>query len=129
AYANPNASAHLDPMSYRDPSGPIHIDVNWGNFSQLSDYEQASALFHELMHLLFGGHNAKNKQYSRYDEDDRTTACEHLCFRPAGTTKCSCATCLGTTSCDQRCAIHPDCDPQLGFTCPCPTGPNAGKVF
>jgi hypothetical protein len=129
SYKDP-CEAHLDPASYRDPTAPIHIDVDYGCFTtQLSDYEQAKTLFHELMHVLVGGHNLNNQTYSRYEEADRTTACENLCFGPDPTSKCSCATCLGTTTCDQRCSIHPECDPQLGFACPCPTGPNAGKLF
>jgi len=129
AYISTVNTAHLDPASYLDPTRPIRIDIDWGDFSQLSDYEQASALFHELMHALFGGHNAKFFTYSRYEEIDRVVACENLCFGPAEVSKCSCATCLGTTDCDQRCHVLPDCDPQMGFVCPCPAGPNAGKIF
>jgi hypothetical protein len=121
--------AHLDPLSYRDETVPIHIDVDWPCFSNLSDYEQASVVWHELMHLLLGGHDGNNKGFPRYSERDRVVACERLCFGPNDYTKCTCATCLGANTCDSRCKQLSDCDDSYGFRCPCRKGPNAGKLF
>jgi hypothetical protein len=121
---------HLDPQSYRDPSAPIRISVDWDCYTTtLSEYEQASVMFHELLHLILGPHDIGNKDYPRYSEMDRVTACERLCFGPGDLTACTCATCLQTTSCDDRCRILPQCEERLGYRCPCKAGKNANKVF
>ena len=121
--------AHLDPRSYRDPNYLIHIDVHWECYSKLSEYGQASALWHELLHLRFGGHNRGDESSDRYREMDRTWACEQMCFGPNDYTQCTCATCLGSNKCDERCRVLPDCDAVFGYRCPCPNGPNEGKLF
>jgi hypothetical protein len=123
-------AARLDRKSYLDPERKVVIIVNKdGFFTKLSEYEQSKTLWHEMLHNHFGPHNKKARRLPRFDEFDQTEACEDLCFGPDPTTKCSCARCLGTDMCDQRCGIHEDCDPIMGAICPCQTGPNANRVF
>ena len=55
-----------------------------------------------------------------------------MCFPHSSTplpTKCSCARCLKTDKCDQRCQIFEDCDETLSFKCPCRRGRNAGRHY
>lgn len=54
---------------------------------------------------------------------------ERLCFGPKDYNRCTCATCLKTTTCDQRCQPLPDCEEHLGSRCPRTKGKNAGRVF
>jgi len=123
-------AARVSNRSFYDPTTDIEISVNGDRFfNNLSDYEQGKVLWHEMLHLHFGPHNKKARSLSRFDEYDPTTACEDLCFGPADVSKCKCASCLKTTKCDQRCAIYQNCDSNLGYICPCPTGPNAFKYF
>lgn len=125
-----NVAARLDRNSWLDPESEVLITVNNdGFFTRLNEYEQSKTLWHEMLHNHFGPHNKKARQLPRFEEFDKTEACEDLCFGPDPTTKCSCARCLGTNMCDQRCRIHQECDPQMGAICPCNTGPNANRVF
>jgi hypothetical protein len=125
-----NVAARLDRKTYLDPESNVVIIVNKdGFFTKLSEYEQSKTLWHEMLHNHFGPHNKKARRLPRFDEFDQTEAREDLCFGPDPTSKCSCARCLGTDMCDQRCGIHEDCNPMMGAICPCQTGPNANRVF
>lgn len=125
-----NVAARVSNRSFYDPTIDIEISVNQDRFfTELSDYEQGKVLWHEMLHLHFGPHNKKARSLSRFDEYDPTTACEDLCFGPNDVTKCKCARCLKTTKCDQRCSLYQECDSNIGYICPCPSGPNAFRYF
>jgi hypothetical protein len=115
-----------------DPSRPVEITVNTtdNHFFNRHEYQQASVLWHEMLHNHFGYHKPSHKADPNFDELDPTEACQNLCFGPKPVTKCSCARCLGTSDCDERCKLYRDCEsPKRGFVCPCEKGPNAFKVF
>jgi hypothetical protein len=126
-----NCGAGQPCPSFNDPSSPIEIDVNTNFFFGLDERDQASTMFHEMLHLNFGGHGGRPPEW------DPVESCQALCFgagsHPDGAmnpTQCSCATCLRTSKCDPRCKILPSCEQEgLGFLCPCPTGANAGRLF
>jgi len=129
------AKANVNATSLQNPSLPIQITVNntaGCDFFSLSDYGQAQVLWHEMLHQNFGPHNPNYKSNREFDP---VYSCTQLCFGasdadPSLLTKCGCATCLRTSKCDPRCSVFEDCNSnQLGFVCPCPTGPNAGKLF
>jgi hypothetical protein len=119
------------PGSVNDPGQPVEILLP-PVFFTLSDYDQQAILWHEFLHSALGYHHSKaDLASSRKFEKDRVYACETLCFgrnydtKDVTPTKCSCAVCLKTTSCDKRCRLYENCDPVFGFICPCPVGPTA----
>jgi hypothetical protein len=118
--------AAVSTRSIYDPGGPIRIGISEDCFFDLSDYEQSSLLWHEMLHLNLGPHDPQAPDYGRFQSIDRVEACEVLCFGPGNPSQCSCATCLGTNVCDPRCSIYSDCDPNLQYLCPCPAGPKEG---
>src|SRR5262249_9461102 len=122
--------ARLD-SDWLDRHIPVEITVNTnGNFFfNLSDYTQSSTLWHEMLHNYFGPHHPGTQEFDRFGELDPVEACQNLCFGPEPVTKCSCARCLRTNKCDDRCKLYVDCDEELAFVCPCPTGKNAFKYF
>lgn len=138
-----SVAARLDPTSFTNRRANLIFEVNLDlqfdsanqplsppGFFSLSEYEQAAVLFHELLHSEFGGHLPGSSNFPGYAEYDRVEACTNLCFGPAKSTRCGCATCLDTTKCDERCESLPSCDAGMfGFRCPCPVGPTAYKVY
>jgi hypothetical protein len=127
--ATPNeCHARLAPHSYSNPTSPIEISVETCFFDE-PEYSQSKILFHEMLHAHYGPHVLPKGSPARGDFD-QVEACENMCFGPDPVTKCQCASCLGTSDCDDRCKIYMDCkSSQQGFVCPCPTGPNAFRVF
>jgi hypothetical protein len=123
--------------SISNPANPVQINLPPIFFSDtLSDYDREAVLWHEFLHSALGYfHDPNDLDSSRRFERDRIYACETLCFsrnydtRDSEPTRCSCAVCLKTTSCDKRCDLYKDCDPTFYFACPCPKGPNAFKQF
>ena len=69
-----------------------------------------STLFHELLH--FNGPNEDDnneRNTAQRHELERTYACESLCFGFPPPTRCSCAVCLETKSCDAKCKSLGSC--------------------
>lgn len=104
------------------------MDINQDAFCDLGANDQLAVLFHESIHLIFlAYHNPWKEKLSpdRRRDVDRFYACQRLCFYPPSqNTQCTCATCLGTTKCDQRCATSlgfQTCSDDFGAWCPCPT--------
>jgi len=103
--------------------GSFSVAINTDRFfasgaDALSEGVQKNVLFHELLHLYFGAHQP-SVGGPRQTEFDPTYACAGMCFPldNAPTTKCACATCLGTDVCDQRCGGFASCDPDMGASC------------
>jgi hypothetical protein len=108
----------FDGQSWFD-SGTTTIRVNPTKFNNLSPFYQRRLLLHEMLHE-FGEHDTEVLKDPRVQEIDPTEACASTCFQDTLTTKCSCATCLGTDICDPRCKSFKDCDPVMGAQCNCP---------
>lgn len=135
------------------PGGRIPLQVNT-DLGTCSVAYQDGSLFHELMHLIHGGHDSNleallespgsNVQNEQYAYMDRMRSCERLCF---GTlkTKCACASCLETKACDERCDQYSSCivrEPNpdggtpiavmseaVGAICQSNANPSMGAVF
>ena len=72
--------------------------------------QRLSTLFHELLH--FNGPNEDDnneRNTAERHELERTYACESLCFGFPPPTRCSCAVCLETKSCDAKCKALGSC--------------------
>lgn len=98
----------------------LHIDIGYEQWAEMAASNPSGAdgvLFHEMMHGLLGYHPDAVVNSNIYDEGDRTAqlmrrytdrvnACEAYCFAPPGAsvTQCTCAACLETKVCDERCA-------------------------
>ena len=96
------------------------IDIGYGEWSALPNPSvQLGILFHEFMHGVIGGHldvivnspiespaTRRDRLMRRYV--DRVDACEAYCFAETPT-KCACATCLETDTCDTRCSGLASC--------------------
>jgi hypothetical protein len=105
------------------------------DFYASQNEKPGAILFHELMHQLVGKHNSEmiDELLNRGKEPsteptsprgqklttlDRTYACQALCFDDVQT-RCSCASCLDTNVCDDRCEDMAEC---TGATCDVSTG-------
>lgn len=109
----------------QDSGEPLTIEigaVEWQAFHGRDAIGATGVLFHELMHGVIGYHpdtivnsdvyrelNRRDKLMRRYT--DRVNSCQAYCFYPEGVTptKCSCAACLDTTVCDDRCSGLESC--------------------
>ena len=112
-----------DSKNYYDGIGffsdKIKIHINMTSFLEKSANVQRRLLFHEMLHE-FGEHEVDPSNIPRVSEVDPTEACAETCWPDTFTTKCSCATCLRTNTCDPRCETFREYDPVLAFRCPCP---------
>lgn len=112
-----------DSSNYYDGIGffsdAINLHINMETFKAKSENEQRRLLFHEMLHEL-GLHEVDPAKIPRVNEVDPTQACVETCWPNDFSTKCSCATCLGTNTCDLRCSSFRSCNPVMAFRCPCP---------
>jgi hypothetical protein len=131
---DPDDAAYIEPDSITKKDWTIRITVNTGKFFKKGTSkdeirriknEQASTLFHELLHLLASdfrhdplacGKECQRKSKVRV-ERDRDYACENLCFGASTgekVTKCSCDICLGPPQqgrkCNERCRSFAKCN-------------------
>jgi len=141
----PCSAAQLDRDSWKHPNRDIVIRLQTSpghtadgskqypnGFFSMDATEQASTLWHEMQHASRGPHKSwapGGANTDSYPDFDPVTACENLCFGSATVNKCTCATCLQTSTCDPRCRLLPDCNENALYQCPCKVGPNAGRVF
>ncbi|HEU5013887.1 MAG TPA: hypothetical protein VFT66_15310 [Roseiflexaceae bacterium] len=101
------------------------IEINQDAFCNLSPDQQLQTLFHEATHLddELSRHDPNREVAPNRNGVDRSYACGALCFNPPGAvSQCTCATCLGTTKCDARCATslgYQTCPDDFGAWCPC----------
>jgi hypothetical protein len=128
-FCDPKSSfiGHYDDSGWFDVTKRTELSINPVSFNKLTPYEQRHLLFHEMLHS-YALHEydlvVNPLENPRLLENDPIEACAETCWGYEGlSTKCSCATCLGTDVCDPRCAKFKACDPVLGFRCPCPSGP------
>jgi hypothetical protein len=115
--------AYFDVSGWFDSTKRTELHINPDKFRKLDAHEQKHLLFHEMLHS-YAEHETNPSDIPRVDETDPTEACAETCWGTTLTTKCSCATCLGTDICDPRCSGFRDCDPVLAFRCPCPFHPD-----
>ena len=104
-----------------DPQGILRVTVDPAKFCELDEGQRAWLMFHEILHpALQFSHNpaVKNLPLAQRNQIDRLYGCVALCYTHKGVaTKCMCAQCLDTVTCDPLCAaFNSDC----GATCPCP---------
>jgi hypothetical protein len=99
------------------PGGRIPLYVN-AELATCGTTYANSSLFHEFIHLITGGHDdALLDRYfnmgmlleSEYTYFDRMRSCEAMCFGTKLKTRCACARCLRTTTCDPRCDSMGSC--------------------
>jgi hypothetical protein len=127
---HPEFEAYVEPDSVTKKDPTVRITVNtWNFFKGGAQNNQASTLFHELLHLLAGDFRhdplACDEECENLGKDrvelDRIYACENLCFgKTAGregngekVTKCSCDICLGPPKgqkCNERCRSFEKCN-------------------
>ena len=104
------------------------VQVNQDSFCTYSDQEQLGLLFHELMHLDIPHHEPEKEIAPNRDQVDQIYACQAFCFKPhSAVTQCTCAACLQTNKCDDRCSTSQGfltCGDDFGARCPCPKGPD-----
>jgi hypothetical protein len=93
------------------------ILVNPSRIRGDSPFALRHLLWHEMMHEI-GDHDPKLVKpppippHPRVHELDRTEACAEMCWpTPELSSKCSCATCLGSDVSDPRCSGFKDCKP------------------
>ena len=98
------------------PNGRIPFNYNVDLPTCSAPY-QAGTMFHELMHLITGGHDdaldallesSTNVGPEQYTYTDRMRSCERLCFGTL-TTRCACAACFDSKACDERCSSYGSC--------------------
>jgi hypothetical protein len=81
----------------------IELYVNVAVLPQGQAWEQKGTMFHELLHLSAGGHDpVVEEQSKRLAHVDQVYACEAACFQP-NASKLTCAACIKTNVCDDRC--------------------------
>lgn len=114
----------------QDSGDPLNIDIDFDAWSARNASDPANAqgiLIHEMLHGVLGYHPDIVVNSSIYDEatrrdklmrryTDRVNACEAYCFAPptASVTMCSCAVCLDTKVCDERCSGLASCREDQG---------------
>jgi hypothetical protein len=110
---------------WNHPQGTLTVTVDPTKFCALSEGQRAWLLFHEILHAaLRYSHNPSVEKLplDQRNQLDRIYGCIALCYTHASDpTRCMCAQCLGTVTCDPLCAaFKSDC----GATCPCPEKDN-----
>jgi hypothetical protein len=116
--AHYDGSAWFDYWPFMVGDGPFRVNptrltVNPRSFSARTAENQRQLLFHEMLHEL-GEHDTSLLTDPRITEIDPTEACAATCQPSSAggrilTTRCSCALCLGTDTCDPRCAAYAPC--------------------
>jgi hypothetical protein len=106
---------------WANPDGRLIVTVDPTKFCALDEGQRAWLLFHEILHAaLQRGHDPEidSLDPEHRKQMDRVYGCIALCYENAAQpTKCMCAQCFGTVTCDPICELYnSDC----GATCPCP---------
>jgi hypothetical protein len=104
-----------------NPNGRLVVTVDPVKYCALNEEQRGWILYHEILHAaLQSGHEPEIEalEEEHRKQLDRVYACMALCYNNKGrATKCMCAQCLGTVTCDPLCdPYNADC----GATCPCP---------
>jgi hypothetical protein len=93
------------------------------NPDRLGSVSPDSLICHELMHATsLGVHDPDLTEVPQEFDDselDRVKGCTTLCFGGGFVNQCHCATCLGTTVCDDRCKNYSKCANCEKGVCPC----------
>jgi hypothetical protein len=106
---------------WENPDGPLELTVDPVKYCNMDDIQRAWILFHEILHAAMQRPHdpaAEQLEEEHRKQMDRIYGCMGFCYnnetRP---TKCMCAKCFNTVTCDPLCArALTDC----GATCPCP---------
>ncbi len=101
------------------PIGASPVEVNTSTFFSMTPQQQRQLLFHEFLHAEWEKNHdpAIEADPATRDEKDQIYACAAMCFDP-NASKCSCAACLGTDTCDERCKGFGACrNPELDLSC------------
>jgi hypothetical protein len=108
-------------QGWDNPNGRLTVTVDPVKYCALNTEQREWILYHEILHAGFQtAHDpdAENLPEEQRKQLDRVYGCMALCYNnKADPTKCMCAQCFGTITCDPICAaFKSDC----GATCPCP---------
>jgi len=107
------------------PRGPLTVTVDPAKYCKLDNDQRGWILYHEVLHAtLRSGHKADVEALPEEHRKqlDRVYGCMALCYNnKAHPTRCMCAQCLGTVTCDPICLPY---DSDCGATCPCVTQNN-----
>jgi hypothetical protein len=106
---------------WENADGPLNLTVDPAKYCKMDGIQRSWILFHEILHAAMQRPHdpaAEQLEEEHRKQMDRIYGCMGYCYnnenRP---TKCMCAKCFNTTTCDPLCsrALN-DC----GATCPCP---------
>jgi hypothetical protein len=111
--------------NWENPRGHLIVTVDPAKYCGLTDEQRGWILYHEVLHAaLRRGHipgsDALDEEHRK--QIDRVYGCMALCYNnKSDPSKCMCAQCFGTVTCDPICAaFKSDC----GATCPCEVSNN-----
>jgi hypothetical protein len=107
--------------NWADPQANLVVFVDPVRYCKLNEEQREWVLFHEILHASTQtGHDKAVESLPEEERKqlDRVYGCMALCYNnQADPTKCMCAQCFGTITCDPICeAFKSDC----GAKCPCP---------
>ena len=119
--------AAIENWANPDPNSPliVIVDPSPDKYCGLSDEQRGWILYHEILHAAIKDghdHDVEKLPEEQRKQLDRVYGCMALCYNnKSDPTKCMCAQCFGTVTCDPLCTpFKSDC----GATCPCPAKNN-----